>query len=124
MIDTPPTFAFQSPDARPVGGRGGVRVDVARMAPAAPDGEAWWAAIVPLAARVAAARGGWAYVSDIRAQAELDSVLPPHSSWWGSLAAKLLERHGWRQDFAPRRNPTASRNGAREFYRYAPGGVA
>lgn len=119
MIDTPPTFSFTSPDAPSAGGRGGVRVNVAAITPAADDGRAWFVAVLALADRMGRAVGSL-YPSDLRRAAETEGLTPPPgkaaSAWWGSVVARLLTPSmGWTQRLQPRRNPAASRNGAKEW---------
>jgi hypothetical protein len=103
-----------------------VRVDA--LEPAADDGRAWFDGVLALATRMARATGSL-YPSDLRAAAEADGLTPPAgkaaSAWWGSAVAKLVAAD-WTKEFAPRRNPAPSRNGAAEIYRYlppAPGGA-
>lgn len=117
MIDLPDGLLplRAEPEVRPPVDPRSLRVD--KMKAAAPDGEAFWKAVFVVARRVARARGGLVHPSDIRIAAELDDVKPPHSAWWGSLAAKLKDA-GWEQVFLPQRNPIASRNGAKEHYAY------
>jgi hypothetical protein len=122
MIDRPTQslLGLRAPSDAPlpVPLRRGVRVDAIK--PAADDGAAWWAAVLALADRMGRARGSL-YPSDLRAAAEADGLTPPPgkaaSAWWGSVIARLVSM-GWAKEFAPRRNPAASRNGAGENFRY------
>ena len=107
----------QGTQARKKGGGGvtqlafNLRVD--RIVPAAPDGEAWNAAVEALAERMAAA--GPLYPSALHVAAEPLGEPPQGPSAWGSLFARLRAR-GWRKVYAPRMSRVEARNGAEESF--------
>lgn len=109
-----------APEARPpVDPRTLRRVD--RLQPAAPDGEAWNAAVEALAERMA--QDGPLYPSALHVAAEALGDPPQGGPAWGSLFARLRAR-GWRKVYAPRTSRVESRNGAEEPFAWVrPGGA-
>lgn len=109
------------PEARPpVDPRTLRRVD--RMTPAAPDGEAWNAAVEALAERMAA--DGPLYPSALHVAAEAFGEPPQGPGAWGSLFARLRAR-GWTKVYAPRTSRVEARNGAEEPFAWVkPEGVS
>ena len=95
-------------------------VRVADLRPAAPDGEAWDAAVLDLA-RAIARQGAGVLPSHLRARARACGVgAPPHGQGaWGRLYARLVAA-GWRKEFAGTTSTTPSRNAARDVWRYWP----
>lgn len=105
------------PEVRPPVDPRTLRVD--RIVPAAPDGEAWNAAVEAMADRMAAV--GPLYPSALHVAAEYMGEPPQGSSAWGSLFARLKAR-GWVKTYAPRTSRVEARNGAEEPFCYLPPG--
>lgn len=99
------------PEVRPPVDARTLRVD--RIVPAAPDGEAWNAAVEALAERMAA--DGPLYPSALHVAAEPLGEPPQGPGAWGSLFARL-KAQGWRKVYAPRMSRVEARNGAEESF--------